>query len=292
MPNINVNSIETNAKVYVDGIVDFSRITSLIEGDELTADNARKMQNGLKPTDKPHTRMTISHAAVSYANPSAPTLAEQYIADRLYSSPKHPEKGLCYTAMNKTKNLPEIYARDGITSKRLERVNASAEVASDVSVTLVLRFFATTLNKGVSLDAIIINEKPIRWATSGYNGISSSLAERGFEIVDSDENATSVDDVRSQLAAAPQNVAAPAQPAPVYAQPVVAPAPVAPASAPAPVAPVTVPAGAYAAPVQTPVTAAAPAAPARPTPPKGYTYDAEGRLVPETQAAPAGGIKL
>ena len=316
MPTININSVETNAKVYVDGIVDYSRIASLLEGEALAADNLQKQKIGMKPIDKPHTRMTISHAAVSYANPAAPTLAEQFIAEKLYASKKHPEKGACYNGMNKTKNLPEIYVRDSITSKKLQRITPAGEIAANVSVTLVLRFFATTMNKGVSLDAVIINEIPVRWASSG-SGIGNSLEERGFEIV-SDENSMSVDTVMQQLsnavpAAAPVNTAY-AQPAAVpspaaYAQPIqpsaipvqqavsVAPAPV-PAAAftPTPIpTPAVVPTASYAA-SAAPVTAAVPepaAKPARPIPPKGYAYDENNRLVPENQvSAPTGGIKL
>lgn len=295
MPTININSIEDNAQVYVTGVVDYSHISHPIEGAELEADNARKVAKGMRTIDKPHTRLTIAHSSIDYANPAAPTLAEQYIAEKLYTSKAHPEKGDCLTAMNKSKNLPELYCRDSITSRTLENITIDGELAVGVSVTLILRIFATKQNKGVSLDAVIVNNKPVKWSSGGYS-IAETLTERGFQIAPSSAN---VNDVRAQL---DTNTA----PTPV-AQPVPAPAPAAapymqtqPAPAPVSVTPVTpVPAPVQAAPMPAqpvpapaaPVQPAAPqnAAPSLPIPPKGYTYDANGRIVPVAQT---GGIKL
>lgn len=279
MPTININSIEDNAQVYVTGVVDYSHISHPIEGAELEADNARKVAKGMRTIDKPHTRLTIAHSSIDYANPAAPTLAEQYIAEKLYTSKAHPEKGDCLTAMNKSKNLPELYCRDSITSRTLENITIDGELAVGVSVTLILRIFATKQNKGVSLDAVIVNNKPVKWSSGGYS-IAETLTERGFQIASSSAN---VNDVRAQLDTntAPTPVAQPV-PAPVSVTPVTpVPAPV--QAAPMPAQPVPTPAA--------PVQPAAPqnAAPSLPIPPKGYTYDANGRIVPIAQT---GGIKL
>lgn len=291
MPTININTIPDNAQVYVTGIVDYSRIATRIEGAELDADNARKVAKGMRAIDKPHTRLTISQAVVNYADPAQPTIAEQYIADKFYTSPTYPEKGLCFAAMNKSKNFPELYSRESTASTILENIAADGEIAVGTSVTLMLRFFSTNQNKGVSLDAVIINSKNIKWSSG--NSVENHLAARGFQIA----NSGAVDAVRNQLA---ENTAAPVAAAPATAtaapatptQPTAAPymqqaptqAPVQNVAPTVPTPPVT--------PAAAPATAAAPANPALPIPPKGYTYDENGRIVPVATQSPTGGIKL
>lgn len=254
MPTININSVPSDSKVYINGVVDFSRITSHIDGEELAADNANKAARGIRGTDKPHTRISISNCVIDYANPSAPTIAEQFIAERLYMSTTHPERNQCYTASNKSRNLPAVYCRDNATSKTLEPAALTGELMQGVPVTIVLRFFSTKQNSGVSLDTVIVNEKPIRCFTGTNRTAEAALAERGFEIVTPAAGAPSVDDVRTQLNAQP-----------------------APTAAPAPVA-----AAPTAAPTATPASSL-------PTPPAGYMYDENLRIVPIPNQ---GGIKL
>ena len=258
---ININSITPGTVVYVNGVADFSRIKDQIAGEELAADNARKISKGMRAIDKPHTRFTISHASVQYADPAAPNIAEQYISEKFYKSKIHPEKDNCYTGMNRSSRLPEVYTRKSISSMELTPIEKKGELAPGQSVTLMLRFFATNMNTGVSLDAVIVNGEPVRW--SNGSNTENALSARGFTI---NESAT-VEEVIEDLK-------------PAYEQP-----------AAQPVAPQT---AAYAQPVPSAIPAAQPAAPAQatsslPIPPNGYMYDATGRLVPISQT---GGIKL
>ena len=274
MPSININSVTPNSKVYITGIVEYSHVATQIDGDELALDNMKRTANGLQTIDKPYTRLTINKCVINYADPAAPTVAEQYIAERLYASKKHPENSPCYSAINKSKNLPNLFCRDNAQSKQLEAVMPEGELAPGVPVTIMIRFFASKKNNGCSLDSIIVNEKPIRYF--GSNTSEAMLADAGFEIV----NKGDVNAVKAQLDA---NLA---QPAP-------APAPV----TPAPVAPAPY---AQAAPVPTPSAVPAPnpasanPAPSLPIPPSGYTYDENGRIVPisSLDTQPSGGIKL
>lgn len=316
MPTININSVPDNAQVYVQGVVDYSHITSIIDGAELQQDNERKLKNGMRPVDKPHTRMTISKAAVVPRDFNNPTLAEQYISEKLYRSKAHPEKDFCYTCYNKSKTLPEVYCRDNAASTDLEQVLPEGEIAPGVKVTLLLRIFPTKQNKGVSLDAVIVDEKPVRY-NDRSNGLAmaGALQERGFTVkpasaeqiakyqeqlaAKTDAPAAESAPVYAQPAAPAQPVATYAQPAapvqPAYAQPAPAapvyaqPAPV--ATEPAPAAPVYAqPAAAPAQPVYAQPAAPAPAEPASPNanlpkPPAGYEYDEQGHLR-------ASGIKL
>lgn len=275
----NINSVDINEKVYVSGIVDFSRIAAPLTAEELAADNARKSARGMRTVDKPYTHMTISHAVVAYTNPNAPTAAEQYITEKLYNT-KHAEKGLCFTALNKSRNLPAVYSRENAQSKELEPVSLEGELRPGTPVTVMIRFFSTNQNKGMSLDTVIVNERPVRYF--GSTSSESALAEHGFTIVPP-TNDTDVDAVRDQVQANnAQPTPAPAAPtAAPYAAP--APVPAAPAPAPAPAAPTPVPA-----PAPTPAPAPAPTN-NLPIPPAGYMYDANNRLVP---IGAASGIQL
>ena len=267
----NINSVDINEKVYVSGVVDFSRIAAPLTAEELAADNARKSARGMRTVDKPYTHMTISHAVVAYTNPNAPTAAEQYITEKLYNT-KHAEKGLCFTALNKSRNLPAVYSRENAQSKELEPVSLEGELRPGTPVTVMIRFFSTNQNKGMSLDTVIVNERPVRYFGSTSN--ESALTEHGFTIVPP-TNDTDVDAVREQVQA--NNAQPTPAPAAPTAAPYVAPAPV--PAAPAPAAPAPVPA-----PAPTP-------APTNnlPIPPAGYMYDANNRLVP---IGAAGGIQL
>ena len=268
----NINSVDTNEKVYVSGVVDFSRIAAPLTAEELAADNARKSARGMRTVDKPYTHMTISHAVVAYTNPNAPTAAEQYITEKLYNT-KHAEKGLCFTALNKSRNLPAVYSRENAQSKELEPVSLEGELRPGTPVTVMIRFFSTNQNKGMSLDTVIVNERPVRYF--GSTRSESALTEHGFTIVPP-TNDTDVDAVREQVQA--NNAQPTPAPAAPTAAPYVAPAPV--PAAPAPAAP------APAAPA--PVPAPAPTN-NLPIPPAGYMYDANNRLVP---IGAAGGIQL
>ena len=264
----NINSVDINEKVYVSGIVDFSRIAAPLTAEELAADNARKSARGMRTVDKPYTHMTISHAVVAYTNPNAPTAAEQYITEKLYNT-KHAEKGLCFTALNKSRNLPAVYSRENAQSKELEPVSLEGELRPGTPVTVMIRFFSTNQNKGMSLDTVIVNERPVRYF--GSTSSESALAEHGFTIVPP-TNDTDVDAVRDQVQA--NNAQPTPAPAAPTAAPYAAPAPVPAAPAPAPAAPTPVPA-----PAPTPAPAPAPTN-NLPIPPAGYMYDANNRLVP------------
>lgn len=273
----NINSVDINEKVYVSGIVDFSRIAAPLTAEELAADNARKSARGMRTVDKPYTHMTISHAVVACTNPNAPTAAEQYIMEKLYNT-KHAEKGLCFTALNKSRNLPAVYSRENAQSKELEPVSLEGELRPGTPVTVMIRFFSTNQNKGMSLDTVIVNERPVRYF--GSTSSESALAEHGFTIVPPTTD-TDVDAVRDQVQA--NNAQPTPAPEAPTAAPYAAPAPVPAAPTPVPAAPTPVPA-----PAPTPAPAPAPTN-NLPIPPAGYMYDANNRLVP---IGAASGIQL
>lgn len=277
MANININSVPVDSKVWVTGIVDYSRIASPIDGEELAEDDARRAARGLMPTGKAHTRLTLRNCVVNYENPTSPTIAEQFIQDKFYDSKQHPENSPCFTAMNKSKNLPGLFCRENEQTKRVEAVIAEAELAPGTPVTVMIRFFASKQNHGCSLDMVIVNTKPITYYSK--NMAEAALKEHGFEVISSEATATVSVPPRPQIPAPTAQVAPPLTNSSV-----------AQISAPMPAANTTIP-------TAVPPVIPAAAAPAQnvasgvvlPNPPAGYTYDENGRVVPITSN---GGIHL
>lgn len=181
---ISLNKIEPGTTFMVRGKLSFSRITSRIEGEELTRriDSARR--NGLIPIDKPHTTASITNARVVYqnvdaqGNPTTKLDAEIYAEESLYQSRKNPQSGWCYNAYNKGSALPDV----GILDKDGKTVNGIVpehELANGLDVTLVMRVFKpkNQMNHGVSLIGIIVNE-PVRYYDG--NAMANSLQEHGL----------------------------------------------------------------------------------------------------------------
>jgi hypothetical protein len=181
--SVNINNVPDGATMLVRGIVDFSQVTKKLEGTELDADNARKIQHGLKTESRSHTRLAISQASVVFENASSPTIAEKYIESRLYQSQKYPSKNYMYSALNKGQFLPAVYVRDKIDFNTISQISPKGELAAGLEVTLLLKVYSTALgNKGVSLEAIICDE-PIRYTGAGTSDAMSSLFARGFKIM-------------------------------------------------------------------------------------------------------------
>lgn len=282
MSNINLNEIPAGTTVSVTGFVDFSHIKTQIAGEELAANNARAVQRGSIPIDKPHTQMTIKNCHIDYENPSVPTEAEKFIAEKIYVSAKHPEKGPCLTAVNKSSVLPNTYVRDNEQSMTLERLALDGELAPDVPVTIYLRFFKAQRNTGVSLDTVIVNTKPVKYYSS--NG-EASLVARGFKIIDCPD--VDAQTIAAQIDAQPVPTAAPYMTQPAVAQPVQpTPAPTAASYVQPQVVPTPVATPAQAVPTAMPYQAAQPTD--RPIPPAGYMYNDDGKVVP----IPPAGITL
>lgn len=285
---ININTIPTGTTVSVTGLVDFSHIKTQIAGEELAAENARRTARGLIPSDKPYTRLNIKNCQVDYLDPNNPTDAEKAIAERFFVATKHPEKGQCYAPVNKSSVLPNVYVRSNAQSKQLERLVLENELAPDVPVTVNVRFYKTKLNTGISLDSVIVNEKPVRYYSSNSE---AALTARGFTIVDNpDMDAqTAANRIDAQvIPEAPVPQAAPYIP-PVAEAPVPQEAPTAQPAVnfvqPVPSAPVE---------TTTATTTNVPSS-SLPTPPAGYTYDENNRIVPISaveNAQPTGGITL
>lgn len=222
---INTNQLTPNKIILVRGKLDFCHITSLIQGDELVKLNQRNAAKGWQSEDKPHTKAALRNAAVIMQNPQAPTLEEQYAYESLYTSAQNPEKGNCFTGKNKGNVLPWVGIIRAGTTNVVDQIIPEGELAAGLDVTFVMRVFKpkNSINNGVSLDGIIVNE-PIRYYQN--NSIAKGLSELGITFNPTDVPAPAPAGPEPMPAVEPTTPAMPFAPANPYgAVPFTAPQP-------------------------------------------------------------------
>jgi hypothetical protein len=165
--------IRPNETVHIRGKVQYCRVTSQIQGKELENTNARRVNMGMSPIDKPHTSLTINFAEVVFKDPQNPTLEEQYIAERLYY-PKQADKinydtskGLWCSYVNKGNTLPIVAVRRG---NQLVEIRPEGELAQGMTVTMTVRTFKSKnyAGCGCTLNDIICEEEPIYRAGTAF----------------------------------------------------------------------------------------------------------------------------
>ena len=182
MPNYSVTAEQLNegAIVFVEGSLVYARVTRVIEGAELAASDARKAQNGMNPVGRPHTTATIANAVVRCADPAKPTLEETFVAERCYSSAKHPEHGVTYSIDSKGTNLPVIAIPSASGDGTYDQDLSGQELASGVKVTLVLRVYKPKnyAKRGLALEQVVVRETPRYFNAGGV--ATNELAARGI----------------------------------------------------------------------------------------------------------------
>lgn len=167
MSKITTNELTPGDFFYIRGKVTFSRISRHTTDEE----RIRLNENRKFPIQRNYTSVTLQEASVITADPTHPTITEQYAAQLLYHSTKPDVKGLCYTAKNTSEYLPEVRIRNKDTGDYDILKLDGHELANGLDVTLAMRIFATnTGNAGVSLDGVILNEDP-----KFYNGRNAAM---------------------------------------------------------------------------------------------------------------------
>ncbi|NKY96560.1 hypothetical protein [Nocardiopsis alborubida] len=178
---VRADQLTEGSVVTIRGKLAFARLTRRIEGKELAQANVRRRQAGMKyDITSPYTTATISGGAqVIYADPDNPTLEEQYVAERCYTSKKKPEDGLSYSIDSKGNNLPSI----GIPGEGgFVQDLSGQELARGLDVTLVLEVYKARdqENRGLGLTHVLVNEAP-RYYTPGSVD-ESQLKARGITL--------------------------------------------------------------------------------------------------------------
>lgn len=172
---IQPEALTEGASVLVDGRLVFGRLRTRFEGEELV----RRNQGRTYPVTSPHTTVTVGGASVRYRNPAAPTIEEQYVAERVYTSKTHPEHGPSYSLDSKGNNLPEIYAK--ADNGHYVQDDDPQELANGLDVTLVITVYKPRAyeKRGLALTRVLVNE-PIRYYGGGDGVDTADLASRGI----------------------------------------------------------------------------------------------------------------
>ncbi len=178
--SISANQLTEGTSVFIRGKLAFARLTSLIEGAALAASDQRKVQNGMSPVGKPHTTATITEAEVQFADPANPTVEEQFVSERRYTSKKNPASGANYSIDSKGTNLPIIAIPSEKGDGTYDQDTSGQELTQGLDVTLVLRVYKPKnfANRGLSLDQVIVHETPRYYNAGGV--ASGELAARGI----------------------------------------------------------------------------------------------------------------
>lgn len=169
--------------VIVRGQIQYSHVMSMIDGEELTRSIQQQRNSGaMYITDKPHTRIVLENAQVIYADPSNPTLEEQHVQHKLYTSKKNPGV-VSFSHNNKSPFLPPVWApKDPADlSQGYDQItDPEGELDNGLNVSLVLGIFKAGDNpkRGIGLDAVIVHE-PVRYY-SNSNIDRNQLAAMGI----------------------------------------------------------------------------------------------------------------
>lgn len=253
---IAAENIRPNQTILVRGKLTFSRLASLIDGDELQRRIAQQRQRGsLYPVDKPHTTISVVDAKVLAEDPNNPTLEEQYVAERTYTVGKGENTGKRgFNIDDKSRSLPVILEPNPDKEGTYRQVILESDLASNLDVTLVLETFDSGHpKKGLGLAQVVVNE-PVKYYASGVD--TQALAARGIVIEGGVKRVSGADAAAKAPAGADSGTVIEdgyALPAPgaddaaAYSAPQAAAAPAAAPAAPAPVAAAPAPAAAPAA---------------------------------------------
>lgn len=247
---VNINQIPTNEWAFVRGRVDWSRVASLIDGDELEREIQRAQSFGRQfMQQRPYTRMSIYDArVVDYLGNQKPetdySVMDRYLAESFFQ--RRNRTGWCFEGRNTSSVLPEVGVYH-LQNKTIDIVNLQPgqELAQGSDVILAMRCYAPRTkgyNKGISLrEVYAVGELELR-TPGGPNGIDSYLSSLGITINRETSKVETVATASIEPAPEPVSTPAPAQaqqmpyqPAPTYGN--------APVSAPMPAAPMAQPYG-------------------------------------------------
>ena len=173
---ITTNQLAVNDTVMLRGKVSFSRIASLIEGDELARSIERAKERNQKFfKTQPYFTLSLYDVGVIYEDPAKKTDFEVYAEESLYTSRNADRPGWHFT-IEGVGHLPEVAQFDPETGVATQII-PKGELDNDLDVSIILRVYSTKMNNGVALQGVIVNE-PIRY----YNPsrLSRTLQEKGM----------------------------------------------------------------------------------------------------------------
>lgn len=187
-PEISFKDLRPGEYAMVKGTVTWSRIASLIDGDELAKKVQRQKQAGrMKIIDVPHVSIAIDNAVVvGPHDPSDPskiaangTIEQKYLDNRLFTTVPDPNARYQYHGERFSidersfdGNLPPVFRvgnpAKGENPKTFYQFYPKADLAIGTKVIIVMRAYGGRMdNNGMGLRAILVNETDIQYRNGG-----------------------------------------------------------------------------------------------------------------------------
>lgn len=176
---VDLQSLPAGAVYAVTGTVSYSRVASMIEGEELRKVNERNLARGQRSVDRPYTTITLNNAHAIQRDPNQKKLEEIYAEESLFVSNAKDAQGMRFTAVNKGRNLPWIAVRDPETGN-IKQIQPEGELDKNLRVTVIMNVYQGKINKGAGMSGIIIEEEPRYYTTNRDNAGLQDLFGVGF----------------------------------------------------------------------------------------------------------------
>lgn len=176
---VDLQSLPAGAVYAVTGTVSYSRVASMIEGEELRKVNERNLARGQRSVDRPYTTITLNNARAIQRDPNYKRPEEIYAEESLFSSNAKDAQGLRFTAVNKGRSLPWIAVRDPETGN-IKQIQPEGELDKDLKVTVIMGVYQGKMNKGSGMNGIIIEETPRYYTANRSDAGLADLFGVGF----------------------------------------------------------------------------------------------------------------
>lgn len=166
--------------IKVSGLLSFSRLTSVYEGEELTRRISDERLRGSRyPVDVPHTTAALIDPVVEPAGPTM-NAEEVFVEESIFSLARGDNAGhKSFRADNRGRTLPTIMELQDDGS--YVQVQPSGELARGLKVTLVLKVYKPKNyeKRGIGIEAVLVNEK-VR--VFGRGSVADTLASLGVTV--------------------------------------------------------------------------------------------------------------
>lgn len=183
--SVSAESLKEGSLIKVSGTIAYSRVTSVIQGDELArrvaADRAR---GSIYPTDVPHTTMSlIDPVVVGTGAGGALTREETFVSDGIYLAGKGDSAGhRVFNIDSKGTQLPTVLEQQADGS--YSQVQPTGELAKGLAVTLILNVYKPKNHpkRGIGIQAVLVNEPVRTYGTGGAAAVAAALAAAGVTV--------------------------------------------------------------------------------------------------------------
>lgn len=199
------SQLEANKIILVRGNVEYCRLVTPIDGEELKRDIRRRNSLQLTPIEKPYTSIQISNARIWPTTPDgSKSIEDQYVEERFYHRAEEADTDPWHYSLTNKSPFPNQFfmAREG-TPLDCDQIFPEKELAVGLDVILMLRIYDTNFQrKGIGLRGVILQE-PIRY----FSANNKALEAAGIIIHSAEPPATDSipSNTATQVSAPPQN---------------------------------------------------------------------------------------